>query len=144
MPSTAGEILVDIRDALRGTGSFASVTLGGDKDAARWPRAEVVLVSMDQMPPDDRADGRWSALKAKVYIHVRSAEEGLALERALDLVEAAQGALLVDRFRGQRCRDLPIGNGTELGPARLEPHLRPPYLALAFEVRCHFESEGGG
>lgn len=80
MPSTAGEILVDIRDTLRGTGSFASVTLGGDKDAARWPRAEIMLVSMNQMPPDDRADGRWSALKAKVYIHVRSAEEGLALE----------------------------------------------------------------
>ncbi len=143
MPSKAGEILADIRDTLRAIGSFASVTTGPDRDAARWPRAEVQLVSIEQSPADDRAGRLWTCLRARLCLHVSAPEQGSALERAMELTDAAQQALRVDRFRNQRCRDLPVGLATELGPARVEPNVKSPYLAMSFEIRCHFESEGG-
>ena len=143
MPNEATAILSDIRDALRDTGVFESVTLGADKDASRWPRAEVALVSIGHVPADDKPDACWSSVKARVHIHVHAANEGAALERALELAGNAQDALLADRFRGQHCQDLPVGRATELGPGKVEPPLRPPHLALAFEVCCHFEQEGG-
>lgn len=143
MPNEAATILADICDALRGTGVFESVTLGADRDAARWPRAEVSLVSIDHVPADDKPGACWSNMKAKVHIHVHATNEGVALERALELAGNAQDALLADRFRDQHCQDLPVGRATELGPGKVEPPLKAPYLALAFEVRCHFELEGG-
>jgi len=142
VPSNVGEILTDILDALRDTKAFAAVTLGPDSDAARWPRAEVLLVRVERAQPDDSPQGAWWAIRAEVRICVRSTEETSALERALELAETAQAAVLTDRFRGQRCQDLPIGRATELGPADVEPAVKAPYLMVAFEVRCHFEAEG--
>lgn len=142
MPNQTGEILADICEVLHGTGLFAGVTLGPDRDAARWPRAEVMFLSVDQVLADDSHGGHWFTLKARAHVYARSAEEGSTLQRALELANAAQSALLIDRFRNQRCRDLPVGSATDLGPVRVDPPLRPPHVALAFEIRCHFESEG--
>jgi len=139
---TIHEILHDLGDSLRGTDAFASVTVGPDPDGARWPRAEVLFASADDRRPDDRSDGRWTTLRATVRISVRSSRPGDALGRALGLAGSAQEAILADRFRGQRCRDLPVGRATELGPVQTEPRLKPPHLAVSFEVRCHFETEG--
>jgi hypothetical protein len=142
VPTKVGEILTDILDAIRNTEAFAAVTLGPDNDAARWPRAEVVPITIEHLQPEDAPEGQWCALSAQVYIHVRSTEKASGLERALSLAGTAQAAVLTDRFRTHRCRDLPIGKATELGPAKFKPEVRSPYLAVAFEVRCHFEFQG--
>lgn len=144
MTSTAGEILTDIRDTISGTGAFAEVTLGSHKDSVSWPRAEVLWASLDQAQADDTPGSHWLTLEAKVCVYVHSTGERKALDRALDLAQTAQEALLADRFRGQRCRDLPVGKATELGLTKVERGTRSPYLSLVFEVACHFESEGVG
>lgn len=141
MSKTAPEILTDLCDAVRGTGAFHSVTIGPDEDATAYPRAEVLLVSTDEARPDDTADTRWTTLQATIRIHVRSHEHADALERSLELAGLAQEAILTDRFRGQRCKHLPIGRATELGTAILVPRVKSPYLAVSFEVHCHFESD---
>ncbi len=143
MAGAIAEILTDLAEALRGSGAFRAVTIGPDQDAARWPRAEVLMASTSEERPDDLPDGRWIRLSAKVCIHVRSSGQADATVRALELAESAQQSLLADRFRGQRCLDLPVGRATEIGPARPEPLVRAPYAAVSFEVRCHFELEGG-
>jgi len=135
------EILSDIRQTLEATSAFSSVTLGADEGAARWPRAEVHLASVDEARPDDRADARWCALASEVCIYVRSTGPAEATQRLLDLVDTAQEALRADSFRGQRCRDLPIGAATVIGPTAAKPKVKPPYHALTFEVCCHFESQ---
>lgn len=142
MSSLIAEILSDLCEALRSAGVFEAVTVGPDADSARWPRAEVLLLSADEKHSDDAPDQRWTTLRASVRIQVRAAGPTDTLERGLQLAQDAQEAILADRFRGQRCRDLPIGKATELGPAKLEPHVKPPCLAVSFEVRCHFESQG--
>jgi len=137
----ADEILSDIRQTLDETGTFYSVSLGAYEGAARWPRVEVHLASTDEARPDDRPDARWRAVTAEVRIYIRSARPAEATQRLLDLVETAQDALRADRFRGQHCRDLPIGAATEIGPTAVKPKVNPPYHAVTFEVRCHFESQ---
>ena len=142
MSSTTGDILTDICQTLRDGGEFAAVTVGPDNNAARWPRAEVILVSVAESQADDKPEGRWCTMKAKVCIHVRSDEPADAFARATDLAESAREALLTDRFRSQHCRDLPTGKATETGPLKVESKVKAPYLAVAFEVRCNFESGG--
>ena len=131
--------MANIGETLRGTGAFAAVTVGPDTDSACWPRAELVLLSVDHASADDTPNGQWCALKAEVRLHVRSTGHGQALSRVLQLAELAQEVILTDRFRGQQCRDLPIGKATELGLIRLKPEIRAPYVCATFEVRCHFE-----
>ncbi len=143
MSVDAVDILNDICLTLRGCGAFESVTIGPDDNAARWPRAEVILRSVDESPSVDEADGRWRTLKALVRIHVRSDEPAGAFWRVLELAQTACEALLVDRFRSQSCRDLSIGKATEFSALKVEPKVKAPYLAVAFEVRCCFESGGG-
>ncbi len=142
MSSTSGDILTDICQTLRTGGEFAAVTIGPDNDAARWPRAEVILVSVDETQAEDMSEGRWCTLKAKVCIHVRCDEPAETLARATGLAESAAEAILTDRFRSQSCRDLPTGKATSIGPLKVEPKVKEPYLAVAFEVRCNFESGG--
>ncbi len=138
MSSTSGDILTDICQTLRTGGEFAAVTIGPDNNAARWPRVEVILVSVDETQADDTPEGRWCTLKAKVCIHIRCDEPAEAFARALDLAESASEALLADRFRSQSCLDLPVGKATSIGPLRVEPKVKEPYLAVAFEVLCNF------
>ncbi len=145
MSSTSGDILTDICQTLRTGGEFAAVTIGPDNNAARWPRAEVILVSVDETQADDMSEGRWCTLKAKVCIHIRcdpGAPGAEAFARATGLAESAAEALLTDRFRSQSCRDLPTGKATSIGPLKVEPKVKEPYLTVAFEVRCNFESGG--
>jgi len=139
--STEAAILTDLCETVRATGAFAAVTIGPDADSARWPRAEILFESLRRIPAEDRADAFWCALTARVRISLRLASGSADPQRALDLAETVGQALLVDRFRGQRCRDLPIGRATELGPTQLKTDLKQPYLAASFEVRCHFESQ---
>ncbi len=142
MSSPVNDILADIRQAIADTQAFAAVTLGADKDSAHWPRAEVMLTSTEAVPADDDPESHWFTLRANVFIHVRATHEGSAISRALDLAQTAQESLLADPYRGQRCRDLPIGRATEIGQTRPEPGFKSPYLAVAFDVRCRFESDG--
>ena len=134
------EILDDIRQTLQASGQFQSVSIGPDAISGRLPRAELLLNSCAPGPADDRADATWWVLKADVVVHVQASGQGGALERALQLADAAQAALRVDGYRGGLCLDLPIGRATELGPVRPEPAVKSPYLALSFEIRCHFEA----
>ena len=140
MSSTVADILNDLRETLAGAGDFSAVLVAPVGDSTYWPRAELTLSGLDERPADDRPGGRWTTIRARVCIHVRDADPAAGLVRALELAEAAGTALLADRFRGQRCRDLPTGKATEIGPARVEPPVKAPYLALSFEVRCNFES----
>ncbi|MDY7011543.1 MAG: hypothetical protein SVV80_12450 [Planctomycetota bacterium] len=142
MSSTPGNILTDICQTLRSDGEFEAVTIGSDNNAVRWPRAEVILVSVDETAACDKPTGRWCTLKVKVCIHVRCDEPDGAYARATELAESAAEALLTDRFRNQNCRDLPTGKATSIGPLKVEPKVKEPYLAVAFEVRCNFESGG--
>lgn len=142
MSSTSGDILTDICQALRSDGQFAAVTIGPDNNAAQWPRAEVILVSVDASPAGDRLGWLWRTLKADVCIHVRCGEPAEAYARATELAESAAESLLIDRFRSQNCRDLPTGKATSIGPLKIESKVKKPYLAVAFEVRCNFESGG--
>ena len=142
MSSTAGDILTDICQVLRADDEFAAVTIGPDNNAARWPRAEVILVSVAESHADDNPTGRWCTLKAKVRIHVRCDDPAEAFARAAGLAESAGETLLADRFRSESCRDLPAGKATAIGPLKVEPKVKEPYLAVAFEVLCNFESGG--
>jgi hypothetical protein len=137
MSNTAGEILLDIRDTLRSAGLFSSVTVGADADGAGAPRAEVVFTGLDESPADDAPLGRQVTLRARVVIHAKLGPPGGVLDRLLDLAGQAGAALLSDRFRGTRCRDLPIGRGTEIGHVSPEPSVRTPQ-AVGFDVRCHY------
>jgi hypothetical protein len=140
MSAPTADILADMRDALAAAGVFAAVTIGPDADSARSPRAEVLLADLEQARPDDRPEGRWLALRARVRIVVHHPDARGALERALELAQAAEEALLADPSRGGRCQDLPTGPSTEIGPAKVEPGTRPPYLAMSLEVCCRLES----
>ena len=142
MSSQVHDILTDIRDTLRTSDLFASVTIGPNADSAQIPRAEVNLIGVDESRADDSPTGKWCTLRAKVCVHVRCHNPPDAFARALDLAASACEALLTDRFRNNRCRDLPKGKATETGPLKIEPKVKKPYLAVMFEVRCNFESGG--
>ena len=142
MSATVANILIDLRDTLRSTGDFQAVTLGPDADASRWPRAEVILIATEEKQTDDAANSRWLTVQAQARVYVRSTGGADALQRALVLAESAEEALLADRFRGQRCQDLPTGKATQLGPVTVEPNVKAPHLAVSFEIRCRFEEEG--
>lgn len=142
MSSQARNILTNIRDTLRAADLFAVVTIGPDANSAQIPRAEVNLISVDESPANDSPTGRFCALRAKVCVHVRCHKPSDAFARALDLAASTCEALLTDRFRNNRCIDLPTGKATETGPLKIEPKVKKPYLAVAFEIRCNFESEG--
>jgi hypothetical protein len=137
--STAGDILVNLRDALRASGLFAEVSIGPAVDTGKFPRAELHLSAVKETVPDDNPAARWLMLRARLAITVRGA--GAEQLRAWELAEAAGAALLADRFRGQRCRDLPTGRATELGVAELSPHAKPPLAEVSFEIRCNLELE---
>lgn len=139
MSSTAGDILVDLRDVLRASGLFAEVSIGLAPDSARFPRAELHLSAVKETTPDDNPAARWLTLRTRLAITVRGA--GAEHLRAWELAELAQAALLADRFRSQRCRDLPTGRATELGVAELSPHAKPPLAEVSFEIRCNVELE---
>jgi hypothetical protein len=138
MPNTAGEILVDIRDTLRSAGLFSTVSIGADADAAAAPRAEIAFIGLDESLADDVPRGRQSKLRARVAIHAKPGSSGDVLDRLLDLAGQAGEALLTDRFRGNRCRDLPVGRATEIGRVSPEPGVKPPAQAVGFDVYCHY------
>ena len=141
MSSQARNILTDIRDTLRAADLFAAVTIGPDADSTQIPRAEVNLIGVDESLADDSPTGRFYTLRAKVCVHVRCHKPSDAFARALDLAASACETLLTDRFRTNRCRDLSTGKATETGPLKIEPKVKKPYLAVAFEIRCNFELE---
>ena len=143
MSSISGEILNDISQTLRTSGLFKSVSLGLDHTSVHLPRAEVILVSVQETQPDDAASGMWYTLVSTIRIHLEAQNPAESFARGLELVESAQQALLVDRFRNQLCQDLPIGKATEFGAVKLEPPVKSPNLVLSFDVRCHYFSDQG-
>jgi hypothetical protein len=139
--STAAGILQDIVSALRDTGAFREVTLGPPGESSVVPRAHVAYESQDVFPSDDSASGLWGRLRVRVTIHTRSDGRAEGTARAADLAATAAQALLADPYRGQRCRDLPIGSATEIERSEITPGIRRPEVEAAVSVRCHFEEE---
>lgn len=134
------EILQDLLQALRRSGPFATVSLGGEDGQAAVPRASVEPVGQDVFGPDDSPDGRWVRLRARVVIRTRSQGPAEAVARIGDLCEAAVAAVLADPHRGGRCRDLPIGRATEVDRVEVRTPLRLPDVEGSFLVRCHLET----
>jgi len=141
MACEAAEILDDLVDALRATGEFSSVTLGESGSATDVPRCSVIYEGTESFLPDDSPAARWVRLRAIVSIHARSIDSARGLRRADELSEQAMNSLLVDPFRGGRCRDLPIGRATEIGRCRLSRRPKRPEVEMTFDIRCHFETQ---
>jgi len=141
MASEVAEILDDLVDALRATGKFSLVTLGEAGSATNVPRCSVIYESTESFLPDDSATARWGRLRATVSIRTRSVDVVQGVKRAAELSEQAMDSLLVDPFRGGRCRDLPVGRATEIARCRLSRGLKRPEIEMTFDIRCHFETE---
>lgn len=135
--TVANQILQDLVSVLRACGHFATVTLGTVGDTAA-PRAAVHYEGQDFFSADDRPAARYVRLRCRVTIHTRCSHAGEQAARELDLSAAACEALLVDPYRGNLCRDLPIGKATEIGRIESAPTNRPE-VETSFAVRCHFE-----
>ena len=138
--TAASEIIRDLVSALRASGHFAVVTLGGSADTAA-PRAAVHYEGQDFFPADDHPANRYARLRCRVTLHTRSSQAAEQTHRELDLSAAAAEALLADPYRGGRCCDLPIGKATEIGRAEPGTASRPE-VETSFPVRCHFEIAG--
>lgn len=142
MATIVSEILQDLAGALRTAGKFRLVTLGESGSAVDVPRAAVIYEGQESLQPDDSAGLVWIRLSASVALHTRSDSRSEAAIRINQLCEDAMAALLVDRYRGARCHDLPVGKATEVGRAKVLGGLKRPEVALTFDVRCHFETGG--
>jgi len=138
MSSTA-DVLQDLLQTLRAGGAFALVSLGEAGSATAAPRATLAYEGEEAFPSDDGAASRWIRLRARVIVHTRSENAAQALLRASDLCQAAGQAILSDPYRGQRCRDLPIGRATEIGRSEMSSGAFRPEVEMSFAVRCHFE-----
>lgn len=142
MAETAGEILQDIVETIRGSGEFAMVTLGQAAAATSVPRAEVICEGQDFSPADDSPSGQFARLRIRVTVHTRVDSPAKAVTRGLELCQTTAEALLADPYRNERCRDLPIGKATEIG--RFETVSGSSgVVEMAFTVRCHFSSQEG-
>jgi len=141
MAATSSGILQDIVSTLRSSGEFALVTLGRTDDQAQVPRAHVLYEGQDTFQSDDTPDSRWGRLRARVIVHTRCGSAAEGLGRANDLCDSAGRSLLDDAFRGQRCRDLPIGCATEIGAIEVVAGIKRPEVEISLDVRCHFEIE---
>ena len=142
MASVVTEILQDLLEALRATGKFRLVSLGEAPSATDVPRASVLYEGQESLQPDDSASATWHQLRISVSVHTRSTEAAEAITRSNELCEEAMGALLQDPYRGNRCRDLPVGRATEIGRSQLVRGLKRPEVEVTFDVRCHLETEG--
>ncbi|MHC4981546.1 MAG: hypothetical protein ACYTF6_00045 [Planctomycetota bacterium] len=141
MPSTLTAILQDIVSTLVDSGLFAEVSLGNSEGSTAVPRAHVTYEGHEVFFSDDNAGNLWVRLRARVLIRTRSDNLATRLARTADLGTSAGDALMADPYRGQRCRDLPIGGATELGRSELTHGIRRPQVEMALAVRCHFEQE---
>ncbi len=143
MDSTASEILKHLAQTLRNTGAFAQVTLGGNESTTMVPRVRVICEAQDEFAADDTPGSRWVRLRVRVAVRTRSSDAAEAATRVLDLCNDAAESLLVDPYRGQRCRDLPIGPATEISRCTISIDVRRPEAEASFAVNCHFEIEEG-
>lgn len=143
MEPTPETILADIVQTLREAGGFSQVVLGQAPAGADLPRASVRFDGLDESRPDDRPDGRWFRLRARIVIHTRSAGTSEAVTRTLELSRSAAAALLEDPYRGQRCRDLPIGKATEVSHCAASAAVKLPEAEATLTVHCHFELAEG-
>lgn len=142
MSSAASAILEDLVTALRSTGAFAAVALGENESNTAVPRANVLYEGYEEFPPDDTTSGRWTRLRARVQVRTRSSDGSEAILRVNSLCASVSAALLNDPYRGGRCRDLPIGQATELGRADLTNRLKRPEQEMTFDIRCHYVTGG--
>ncbi len=154
MASTATDILNDLVTALRDSGSFGLVELGGSRSDTTIPRSAVILENQETMGPDDDPAVRWVRLQSRIVIHTRCESPAGATERIVDLTAAATAAILADPYRGGRCHDLPIGRATEVVQAK-HPRderyperqrslkVRSPEAEIVLTVRCHYQADEG-
>ena len=141
MPSTATAILQDIASTLAGAGLFAEVSLGKSEGSTAVPRVYVTYEGHDIFLSGDSAANLWVRLRARVGIRTRSDDFAEGIARAADLYTSAAEILMADPYRGQRCRDLPIGPATEIGQSEVTVGIRRPEVEMTFGLRCHFEQE---
>jgi hypothetical protein len=139
MSSTATAILQDMVATIGGTGVFALASLGERPGATVVPRAYVRLEGLDTFAPDDSPSTQWMRVRASVVVHTRGEDDAEAVARAADLCIVAGGALLADPFRGEKCRDLPVGRATEVSRHEIDASPRRPEIRASFSVRCHYE-----
>ena len=140
MSDTVTDILTDMVEALRTSGQFRLVCLQDAASSTDVPRACISYEGQESFAPDDCGQGRWIRLAATVSVHTRSTEPSERIGRICQLGQAAIDALLSDRFRGQRCTDLPIGQATEVSRIRLDCTGKRPEVEMTFDVRCHFQT----
>jgi len=133
------QILQDLVQALRQSGQFAAVSLGGGDGETAIPRASVECQGQETFRPDDSPAGRWVRLRARVVVRTRTASDAETVSRLADLCEAAIATVLADPHRGGRCRDLPIGAATEVDRVEFNASVRRPEAEASFVVRCHLE-----
>jgi hypothetical protein len=138
----ATEILYDLVSSLRASELFALVTLGGCGSSGGVPRAAVLLEGQDFFQADDCPATLWVRLRVRIAIHLRSDDSAESIDRAGQLCASSVQALLSDPYRGQRCKDLPMGRATEIGRTELVPGLKRPEAEVTLTVRCHFEIQG--
>ena len=143
MASVATEILHDVAERLRTSGLFAEVAVGSPAAASAVPRASVAYDGHDVFLSDDRANVLWVRLRARVVMHSRAARDDGRLALAADLASAVTNVLMADPWRGERCRDLPVGRATEVGRAEVASGGRGSEVEIALAVRCHYEIEEG-
>lgn len=141
MASAVTAILKDIVSTLADAGLFATVSLGKSASDSAVPRAHVIYEGHDTFPSDDSSSNLWGRVRARVTIRTRSDDLAGGVTRAADLCTSAAEALMGDPFRGQLCRDLPIGPATEIGQSEIASDVRRPEMEITFRVRCHFEQE---
>ena len=155
MGSVETEILNDIVAALRNSGAFALVELGGSGSQTTVPRATVVYETRETFASDGFPTSRWVRLKARVFIRTRCESPAEGVTRTVDLCGAAADAILQDPYRAQRCHDLPIGRATEVQQTRLPRsdryperktslNVRAPHREMSLTVRCHYELPDSG
>ena len=155
MGSVETEILNDIVSALRNSGAFALVELGGSGSETTVPRATVVYETRETFASDGFPTSRWVRLKARVFIRTRSESPAEGVTRTVDLCGTAADAILQDPYRAQRCHDLPIGRATEVQlthHARSDRYperktsldVRAPHREMSLTVRCHYELPDSG
>ncbi|MBN1941814.1 MAG: hypothetical protein JW849_00810 [Phycisphaerae bacterium] len=155
MASLDTDILNDLTAALRTSGAFAHVELGGRRAEAVVPRASVLFERSDTFPSEPWPTSRWVRLQARVLLRTRSESPAQGQGRLCDLAAAACDAILADPYRGGRCVDLPVGRATEVQiirrprderyPERATTlDVRSPEQELCLTVRCHYELADAG
>jgi hypothetical protein len=155
MASLDTDILNDLTAALRASGVFARVELGGRRGETAVPRASVLFERRESFPSEDWPTSRWIRLQVRVLLHTRSESAAEGAGRVADLAAAASDALLADPYRGGRCGDLPIGRATEVQLVRQAKDeryperatsldVRSPERELCLTVRCHYDLADAG